>query len=390
MLVYKYGRGSIIEEIGKEGIRKGMGIGSIWSSVEGVGVIIIMGMMIVGIKGEGRYRKESKIIGVVMSMSRSIIGRKEEKVGVEEVKKQLKEEKELWHPVMMLMGYVIQSMSRGKSDVRRREGREKSMLVVSIGIIMGGEWSMEIEGWGGYWSWDGVEKVSMIVWMMIISGIHSERNSRISRVEWGMSMYMSEKIGRGGIESIHSFVGRRGIREEWIWVVVSMGKVEGRKESKELSKKMIVMVMVLVGIGEVGMKSIVLGVCMLWWKPYRIMGGIMGGRGERECEEKVGGELVSVCREKGVHGVIGMGIMLVMLGEEEEKESKRVVNKEEEEGRVWLEGRSSKRSVIKEEVKKERIREYSEVRIEEVGGIIIGCMVAHWSNLKWYRCIRWR
>jgi hypothetical protein len=238
---YVYGRGSIMEELGKEGVRKGMGMGSIWSSVEGIGIVIIIGIGVIGIK---RRIREEKWIGMVMIMSRSIIGRKEEEIKILEVKKQLKEEKELWHPIMMLVGYIIQGMGSKVGDVRRRRSREKSMLVITLGIIIGGRWSMEIEGWGGYWSWDGVEKVSMIVWMMIISGIHSGRSRGINRVEWSMSMYMSEKIGKGGIESIHSFVKRKGVREEWVWWMMCSRRVCGEKESKEMSKMMIIGIIV--------------------------------------------------------------------------------------------------------------------------------------------------
>ncbi|PYD07463.1 hypothetical protein DND62_30595, partial [Pseudomonas syringae pv. pisi] len=175
------------------------------------------------------------------------------------------------------VGYIIQGMGSKVGDVRRRRSREKSMLVITLGIIIGGRWSMEIEGWGGYWSWDGVEKVSMIVWMMIISGIHSGRSRGINRVEWSMSMYMSEKIGKGGIESIHSFVKRKGVREEWVWWMMCSRRVYGEKGSKEMSKMMIIGVIVLLSIGGEGMKSMMIGMGMLMLGMGRLVGGMLGG-----------------------------------------------------------------------------------------------------------------
>jgi len=386
MVCYVYGRGSIMEEIGKEGVRKGMGVGGIWSSVEGVGVVVIIGMVIMSVKRRGVYRRERGIISVVMMSSRGIIGRKEEKE-LEEVGSQLREEKERWHPLMMLMGYVIQSMGNKVWDVRRRGSRERSMLVVSVGIIIGGRWSMEIEGWGGYWNWDGVEKVSMIVWMMIVSGIHSGKSRGINRVEWSMSMYMSEKVGKGGVEGIHSFVKREGVREEWVWWLWCNKRIEGRRESSELSKEMIVCIMVLVSIGGEGVKSMMLGIIMWMGGWYRMMGGMIGG-GEGY-EGKSRGGLMVVVSEGGVHGVIGMGMMMV-LGSERRKEKEEVINVEVSESGVWK-GEKRKRSVLKEEIKgEEEIREWSEIRMEEEIVMMVLCMVVHWSNLRWYRCIRWR
>ncbi|BDE17694.1 cytochrome c-type biogenesis protein (mitochondrion) [Galdieria partita] len=384
---YVYGRGSIMEEIGKEGVRKGMGVGSIWSSVEGVGVLVIIGMVIISVKRREEYRKERRVISMVVVSSRGIIGRKEEEERVEEVKKQLKEEKEWWHPVMMLMGYIIQSMGNKVGDVRRRRSREKSMMVVSVGIIIGGRWSMEIEGWGGYWNWDGVEKVSMIVWMMIVSGIHSGRSRMINRVEWSMSMYMSEKIGKGGIESIHSFVVRKGVREEWVWWIMCKRRIEGGGGSKEISKMLIVGIMVMVSIGGEGMKSIMVGMMMMMVRVYGVIGGIVGG-GEGY-EGRIRGGMMEIVREGGIHGIIGVGMMMLM-GRERRKEEEEMINVEISESGVWK-GEKRKRSVIKEEIKGEReIREWSEIRMEEEMVMIVICMVVHWSNLKWYRCIRWR
>nr|YP_009051199.1 cytochrome C-type biogenesis protein [Galdieria sulphuraria]AIG92645.1 cytochrome C-type biogenesis protein [Galdieria sulphuraria] len=381
-----YGRGSIMEEIGKEGIRKGMGIGSIWSSVEGVGVIVIIGMVIISVVRRRSYRRDREVIGMVMVGSRGIIGRKEEEERVEEVKKQLREEKEWWHPVMMLMGYMIQSMGNRVGDVRRRKSREKSMLVVSVGIIIGGRWSMEIEGWGGYWNWDGVEKVSMIVWMMIVSGIHSGRSSGINRVEWSMSMYMSEKIGKGGIESIHSFVERKGVREEWAWWMMCKRRIEGEVGSKELSKMMIVGIMVMVSIGGEGMKSMMVGMMMVKGGEGVVVGMIGGGEGY---EGRVRGGMMEIVKEGGIHGIIGVGMMMV-IGGERRKEVEEMVNVEVSESGVWK-GEKRKRSIMKEEIKGEvEIREWSEIRMEEEIVMIVVCMVVHWSNLKWYRCIRWR
>ena len=44
---------------------------------------------------------------------------------------------------------------------------------LTTGILLGGWWSYEVLGWGGYWAWDPVENASFIPWLMATAFIHS-------------------------------------------------------------------------------------------------------------------------------------------------------------------------------------------------------------------------
>ena len=44
---------------------------------------------------------------------------------------------------------------------------------LTIGIILGGWWSYEVLGWGGYWAWDPVENASFLPWLTATAFIHS-------------------------------------------------------------------------------------------------------------------------------------------------------------------------------------------------------------------------
>lgn len=48
-----------------------------------------------------------------------------------------------------------------------------SNIFLGLGIILGGLWSYETLGWGGYWAWDPVENSSLIPWIIIIGLSHS-------------------------------------------------------------------------------------------------------------------------------------------------------------------------------------------------------------------------
>ncbi len=44
---------------------------------------------------------------------------------------------------------------------------------LGIGILMGGAWAYEALSFGGYWAWDPVENMSLVPWLILIAGIHT-------------------------------------------------------------------------------------------------------------------------------------------------------------------------------------------------------------------------
>ncbi len=46
-------------------------------------------------------------------------------------------------------------------------------LMLTMGIIKGGEWAYLELGWGGYWAWDPVENASLIPWLTATAYLHS-------------------------------------------------------------------------------------------------------------------------------------------------------------------------------------------------------------------------
>ncbi len=45
--------------------------------------------------------------------------------------------------------------------------------ILGIGILMGGAWAYEALSFGGYWAWDPVENMSLVPWLILIAGIHT-------------------------------------------------------------------------------------------------------------------------------------------------------------------------------------------------------------------------
>lgn len=48
-----------------------------------------------------------------------------------------------------------------------------SSAALGIGILMGGAWAYEALSFGGYWAWDPVENMSLVPWLMLVAGVHT-------------------------------------------------------------------------------------------------------------------------------------------------------------------------------------------------------------------------
>lgn len=53
-----------------------------------------------------------------------------------------------------------------------------SAAVLGTGILMGGAWAYEALNFGGYWAWDPVENTSLVPWILIVAGIHTNLIAR--------------------------------------------------------------------------------------------------------------------------------------------------------------------------------------------------------------------
>lgn len=47
-----------------------------------------------------------------------------------------------------------------------------SVSILGLGLVMGGLWAYETQGWGGFWAWDPVENVSFVPWLFAVALVH--------------------------------------------------------------------------------------------------------------------------------------------------------------------------------------------------------------------------
>ncbi len=88
--------------------------------------------------------------------------------------------------------------------------------ILGVGILIGAWWAYTILGWGGYWSWDPIENVGFMPWLVLTAFIHSimvQRRRGMFRM-WNIVLIdiafvlaqLGMSINRGGsVVSVHSF-----------------------------------------------------------------------------------------------------------------------------------------------------------------------------------------
>lgn len=53
-----------------------------------------------------------------------------------------------------------------------------SGAILGLGILMGAAWAYEALTFGGYWAWDPVENMSLVPWLILVAGIHTNLIAR--------------------------------------------------------------------------------------------------------------------------------------------------------------------------------------------------------------------
>ncbi len=133
------------------------------------------------------------------------------------------------HPPTLYLGFVGMSVPfamscaallAGKLDAAWISQLRRWMLVpwsfLSLGIMLGGWWSYEVLGWGGYWAWDPVENASFMPWLTATAFLHSAMVMERKGVfkSWTLSLAMASFLltllgtfmTRSGVfNSVHSF-----------------------------------------------------------------------------------------------------------------------------------------------------------------------------------------
>ena len=133
------------------------------------------------------------------------------------------------HPPMLYLGYVgmsvpfamaVAALLRGQLGASWLRPLRNWLLVptsfLTLGVMLGGWWSYEVLGWGGYWAWDPVANASFLPWLTAIAALHSAvvQQRRGTLKAWTVILVMvtflltilGTFLTRSGVvNSVHSF-----------------------------------------------------------------------------------------------------------------------------------------------------------------------------------------
>ena len=129
----------------------------------------------------------------------------------------------LVHPPVVFLGYVfvffafaltLGGMITGEKEELRaplKYSLYAAWLCLTLGIALGGWWSYEVLGWGGYWAWDPVETASLLPWLALTAYFHLPPRSKDLAKEFTLMVsfvmiIFATALTRGGLlESVHAF-----------------------------------------------------------------------------------------------------------------------------------------------------------------------------------------
>ena len=117
------------------------------------------------------------------------------------------------HPLTTFTGYALLSIaSIGMMFNYLRKGYALFLLgwsSLTFGIMIGGYWSYETFGWGGYWAWDPVETSQLMVWLAATLIPHirvlSLNASLLLTRFLVSSVFIAMYLTRTGLSPLHSF-----------------------------------------------------------------------------------------------------------------------------------------------------------------------------------------
>ncbi|AEM38269.1 cytochrome c assembly protein [Pyrolobus fumarii 1A] len=118
------------------------------------------------------------------------------------------------HPLTTFGGYALLAVSTFALALGLRSRSitvvyEIGWAMLTLGIMLGGLWSYETFGWGGYWAWDPVETAELMVWLAATTVPHVM--VALPSLAPGVAalttstVYLAMYVTRTGLSPLHSF-----------------------------------------------------------------------------------------------------------------------------------------------------------------------------------------
>ncbi|MCE4615728.1 MAG: cytochrome c biogenesis protein CcsA [Aeropyrum sp.] len=120
------------------------------------------------------------------------------------------------HPLTTFAGYTL-ILAGSIYFFLKEQNLAKGFIVtgwgvLTLGLILGGLWSYDTFGWGGYWAWDPVETSQLSVWLAAAAAIHMM--GPLARFKPAFvsvaasSVFLALYVTRSGVSPLHSFAAQ--------------------------------------------------------------------------------------------------------------------------------------------------------------------------------------
>ncbi len=119
------------------------------------------------------------------------------------------------HPLLTFLGYAVSTAAAMVLAFTTSRAAYRALLlgwaILTLGLTLGGLWSYETFGWGGYWAWDPVETAQLTVWLAVTASLHAVGPLSSSRrpLMYAVvsSVLLALYVVRSGFSPLHSFAG---------------------------------------------------------------------------------------------------------------------------------------------------------------------------------------
>lgn len=115
-----------------------------------------------------------------------------------------------------------------------------SVAILGTGIMMGAMWAYESLSFGGFWAWDPVENASLVPWLILVAGLHTQiiynstghslRATYVFLILGFLLILYSTYLTRSGDlqdTSVHAFVATDMVWQLRAWLLINVGLAFG-------------------------------------------------------------------------------------------------------------------------------------------------------------------
>lgn len=143
------------------------------------------------------------------------------------------------HPPLLYLGMcgaMVPALLRDRATATAHRAGAVALAVLTVALALGSAWAYVELGWGGWWAWDPIENVALIVWLMLAAALHWAPRDRAAEaagrpvgpgatVVWALcwpAVIGGAALTRTSLRtSVHAFADASTLGG-WLWPLVTL------------------------------------------------------------------------------------------------------------------------------------------------------------------------